>query len=399
MALSLIYTPGNYYSAHADILFTLLEDSKPFNSTVYPDYKYVCDVYIYGVLQARLKAFPRPDDKIGIFNIGNVIRNYLLMQFLPAANNLRAQKVGENAFYVNMVCRFGEEYGNVTYSNLIVDSQRSFFNHYNGRLIGQATSLTSYLDKVISKRPYATPVHRNANFCFIPFLPTDDTTISLVIKSYNGSGLIATTTQPFTPTATSSNEQQLFNVSPTAINAAVPGFISNYIDYYTVEFNTTNITDDSLYRFNLVCEAVYKVYTLHFLNQFGGFESRDFTKVSRNTIDIEKSTYGSSAYLITSDGTPHYFDSTTKVYREQKSVYAGAWSEKMVLNTDILTDAEYSWLQDLVLSPMIYIEINGYFFPVSITNNNYEAKKVVNDDLTNLTLNIEFGDRFNTQYR
>jgi hypothetical protein len=39
------------------------------------------------------------------------------------------------------------------------------------------------------------------------------------------------------------------------------------------------------------------------------------------------------------------------------------------------------------------------FVPVIITNNNYEHKKVINDDLTNLTLNIEFGDRFNTQYR
>lgn len=398
MALSLLYTPGEYFSAHGDLIFTILEDTKPFSSSTYPDYHYVCDIYIYGIQQARLKAFPRPDDKIGVFNIGNVIRNYMFPFFAPAANNLRAQKIGENYFYVNVICRFGEEYGFVTYSNIIIDSQRSYFNHYNGRLIGQTTILSNYQDKVMSLRPYATPVYRNAKFCFIPFLPTDDTTINLIIKSYNGGGLVGTTTQPFTPTAASSNEQQLFNVAPAAINAAALGFISSFIEYYTVEFNTTNITDDSIYRFNLICEPKFEVFTIHFMNRFGGFESKDFTKVSRSRIDIEKKDFGSIAYNISNSGQPEYFNGS-KVYRETRSVYTGSWKEKLTLNSDLLTDAEYVWLEDLILSPLAYVQIGDYFYPMVITDNNYEPKKNVNDDLTNLTINIEYGDRFNTQYR
>lgn len=398
MALSLLYNPGDNFSAHGDLIFTLLEDTKPFASDTYPDYKYVCDIYIYGILQARLKAFPRPGDKIGVFNIGNVIRNYLFAYFAPTANNLRAQQVGENYFYVNVICRFGEEYGNTTFSNIIIDDQRTYFNHYNGRLIGQSTILGDYLDKVLSLRPYATPVYRSTSFCFIPFFPTDDTTINLIIKSYNSSGLVNTTTQPFTPTALSSNEMQLFNVSPAAINAASPGFISNFIDYYTVEFNTTNIVDDSIYRFNLVCEAKYEVHALHFLNRFGGFESKDFTKVSRQKADIEKKDFGSSAYSINDVGVPEYYNAA-KVYRETISTYASGWKDKMTLNTDLLPDTEYVWLEELVKSPLVYLQIGDYFYPVKITDSSYELKKVVNDDLTNLTLNIEFGDRLNTQYR
>lgn len=399
MALSLLYTPGEYFSAHGDLIFTILEDTKPFSSSTYPDYKYVCDVYIGGIPQVRLKSFPRPDDKIGVFNIGNIVRNYLATQFLPAANNLRSQQIGEDAFYVNVICRFGEEYGNTTYPNLIIDSQRSYFNHYNGRLYGSQTNLTDYLDKAMTSRPYATPVNSSAGFCFIPFLASDDTTINLIIKAYNGGTLVGSTTQPFTPTALSTNELQLFNVAPGSINAVVPGFINSFIEYYTVEFNTTNITGDSIYRFNLKCESIYQTYTIHFLNRLGGFESKEFNKVSKTSIDIERSDFGSSAYAIDASGIPRYFDSITKVYREQKSVYATGYTEKLTLNSDLLTDAEYEWLEELILSPMVYIEINGYFFPAVITANNYEAKKVVNDDLTNLTLSIEFGDRFNTQYR
>jgi hypothetical protein len=398
MALSLLHNPGTYYSAHGDLIFTLLEDTKPFASSTYPDYKYVCDIYIGSVMVARLKAFPRPGDKIGVFDIGSIVRNYLFGTFAPAANNLLAQKIGENNFYVNVICRFGEEYGNVTYTNMIIDTQRTYFNHYNGRLLGQTTILSDYLDKVLSTRPYATPVYRDVKFCFIPFLPTDDTTINLIIKSYSGNTLVATTTQPFTPTADSANELQIFNVSPAAINAASPGFISSYITHYTVEFNTTNITDDSIYRFNIVCEPRFDVHTVHFLNRFGGYESKDFTKVSRRKIDIEKKDFGSLPYAILSDGTPQYYNSAN-AYQESRAVYASSWKEKLVINSDLLTDAEYTWLEDLVLSPIVFIQIGDYTYPIVITDNNYEAKKNVNDDLTNLTLNIEFGDRFNAQYR
>jgi hypothetical protein len=398
MALSLLYNPGEYFSAHGDLIFTLLEDTKPFASDTYTDYKYVCDIYIGGALVARLKAFPRPGDKIAIFNIGNIVRNYLFPYFAPAAVNLRAQQVGENYFFTNVICRFGEEYGNVTYTNIIVDTQRTYFNHYNGRLVGQNTILADYLDKVISTRPYATPVYRNAKFCFLPFFPSDDTTVDIIIRTYIGATQIGTTTIPSAPSPDSANEMQLYNIAPTVINAVSPGLISDAIEYYTVQISTTNITDDSIYRLNLVCEPKYEVFTVHFQNRFGGFESKDFTKVSRRKIDIEKSSYGLNAYTISSDGQPEYFNSQ-KVYRETNKNYAVTWKEKMVLNSDLLKDDEYRWLEELVLSPIAYIEIEDYFYPMTITDTNYEPKKSINDDLTNLTLNIEFGDRFNTQYR
>lgn len=400
MAMTLTYTPDDYSSAHGDLLFTVLDSTKASDPTTYPDYKYVADVYVFGVLQVRLKAIPNPTTKVGVFNISNIIRNYISALNLYAdPSSLRAQKLANTEFYINTQVKFGEEYGFVTYTNVIEDSERSFFNHYNGRLIGQTTKLTDYLDKALSVRPYATPVYRSSSFCFIPFLPTDDTTIDLITRAYSGNTLVGTTTHPFTPTALSSNEQQLFNVAPAAINLASPGFISSYITHYTVEFNTTNIIDDSIYRFNLVCEAKYEVSTIHFLNQFGGFESKSFTKVSRKNLDIEKSEFGKLPYIVTGDGIPHYYNSDWNVYNETRSVYASQFKEKWTLNTDILTDGEYTWLADLVLSPMVFIEIDNYFIPIIVTGSNYEFKKVINDDLTNLTVNIEFGDKFKTQYR
>jgi hypothetical protein len=94
----------------------------------------------------------------------------------------------------------------------------------------------------------------------------------------------------------------------------------------------------------------------------------------------------------------HYWNSGN-VYNETEYVYATQYSEKMQLNSDLLTDADYIWLYDLMVSPQVYIFINGYFIPCVITDNNYEVKKRINDDLTNLTINIEFGKNLNAQFR
>jgi hypothetical protein len=56
-------------------------------------------------------------------------------------------------------------------------------------------------------------------------------------------------------------------------------------------------------------------------------------------------------------------------------------------------------LADLILSPMVFIEDGGYFFPCVITDTNYEVKKFINDDLTNLTISVEFGKQLNAQFR
>lgn len=396
MALTLQHTPGTYYSAHGDLLFTILDAAKAGDPATYPDYKYVCDIWVDGLQVARLKSAPDPSNLCGIFNIGNIVRSYVASVFNPTASQLRAQQSGAGEFKVDVICRFGEEYGFTIYTNLLEDSTRTYFNHYNGRLLGQATNLSDFLNKALTARPTRTPVYRNSNFNFVPFIPTDTDNVTLTIRAYSSGALMGTLTQAYAPSA--ANVLQIYNVSPGAINAHTPGFINSAIGYYTVEFVTPNISDDSLYRFDIVCEAIHEVFTLHFLNRFGGFESRSFTKVSRKTVAIEKSDFGKLPYIMNSSGQISYHN-PNNVYNETRSIYASQYTEKMVLNTDILTDAEYQWLGDLVLSPLVYMEMNGYFIGVTIAETNYEYRKVINDELTNLVVNIEFGDQLNAQYR
>jgi hypothetical protein len=395
MAITIQAFPAAFSSVHGDLIYTVAEVAKTADPVTYPNYKFVGDVYVGSTLIQRLKKVPDPVTRIGIFNIGQIVRNYINSIFNPSANSILAQRKGNGDFSLSVTMKFGEEYSFTTYTNLTVDSARVFFNNYNGRLAGTTTNLADLVDKPLTDRPYQTPVSRSAAYNFIPFLPSTTGNVTTRIKTYDVSGTLARALN-FTMSPAAAYELLILNLSTPAINAVTPDLINASIDYFTVEFDGAGT--DLTYKFDLTCEAVYDTYNLHFLNKYGGFESKAFTKVSRRTLDIQRSDYGKLPYTIDISGVVSY-KNTNGVYNESRAVYASTYKEKMVLNSDLLTDGEYRWLEQLVLSPLVYIEENGYFYPIVITDNNYEPKRVINDDLTNLTLNIEFGEQLNAQFR
>jgi hypothetical protein len=394
MSITIQAVPLAYSSIQGDLIYTVAEVVHTADPITYPNYKFVGDVYVGATLVARIKKVPDPVTKIGIFNVGQIVRNYMATTFNPTAAAIVAQRIGAGEFSLAVTMKFGEEYAFTTYTNLVTDSTRTFFNWYYGRYGSQG--MTAFTDKVVSTRPLITPIRCDSSFNLIPFFPSDTDNITVRFKSYDyASALVTSYNLVVTPSA--ANELIIINASKTAINAGSPGMINDGVKYYTVQFDTPNISDDVTYRFNMDCECIFDRYTLHFLNKYGGFESKDFTKVSRKTIDIEKKDFGKLPYTVDSSGVVSYLNSNN-VFNETRSVYSVQYKEKMVLNSDLLTDQEYAWLQDLILSPMVYIE-DSFFHPVIIAETNYEPKKNVNDDLTNLTINIEFGQQLNAQYR
>jgi hypothetical protein len=126
----------------------------------------------------------------------------------------------------------------------------------------------------------------------------------------------------------------------------------------------------------------YDSYRLHFLNKFGGFDSVTFDRVSRVNEEIErksfKKLYGSTS------GRWSY-----NTYDRGITNYDTAIKDRLVLNSDWLTESEYAWLEELVSSPEVYWDNGNELWAVNITDSNYEKKKVVNDKLFNLTIAVE----------
>lgn len=390
MAIVINNTPQDYSSAHGDLVYTVYEATKANDPTTYPNYKYVCDVYIAGIMVVRLKAFPNPINKRGIFNIGMIVRNYVSALFNPTANVVKAQEL--STFFAIVQCKFGEEYGlnPVLTTNLTLDSSRNFYNHYNGRLVGGYTILPNYVNTFASNRSLATKVQLNGGQVFIPYFPTSTTAITLNVKSYDSSGTqLASNNITITPSGAYYLQQ--LNVSPISINTISSGAIPANTNYYTVTKGSKT------YTFNIYCESRYTPYTLHFLNQLGGYDSMDFPKVSKKSIDITKKNYTQLGYIINADGSMTYYNGT--VVNDNKIIYYGDSVESKILNTDFITEDNYAWLSELLRSPQIYLEQSGYYIPVVITDSKFEFKTMAVDRLFNLTLNIQFGDDQNVQFR
>jgi hypothetical protein len=307
--------------------------------------------------------------------------------FNPVSGAIVAQELADGQFSLSVTMKFGEEYGFTAYFALVTDSSRTYFNNYNGRLIGATSSLTPFSNKIASNQPSTANVLLSNSYYFISYFTTNTVGISYTVTpAGSGSGFSGTITPSF------SNEMIILNLGPVALNAVHPGTINAATTSYTVQVGSQT------YTFNLFCEKLYQTYMIHFLNQYGGFESKAFSKVSRKVLEIERQDFGKLPFTVDSSGVVSY-KNANGVYNESRSVYSSQYTEKLTLNSDLLTDQEYRWLVDLLLSPMVFIEDGGYFFPCVITDSNYEPKKFINDDLTNLTMSVEFGKQLNAQYR
>jgi hypothetical protein len=388
MAIVLNNTPAAYSSAHGDLVYTAYESVKSIDPTTYPNYKYICDVYVNGVMVVRLKSFPNPVNHRGVFNIGLIVRNYVSATFNPAVNAIQAQQLSTYAAAVQ--CKFGEEYSGIEYTNLTIDSSRNVYNHYNDRLLGGYSILGNYANKVASNRSLITSVKYTSDYVFVPYFPTSTSGIAVLIKSYDsGNSLLASNTITVTPSA--AYYMQTLNLSPSAINTSVGGAVPSNTSYYTATISSI------IYRFNIYCEPRYSPLTIHFLNQLGGFDSFEFPKVNKKGIDITSKTYTQLGYSIDSSGVMSYYNG--KVLADNQTTFYGMSKERKILNTDFISEGAYSWLGELVRSPQLYIESGGYFIPVVITDTAYEFKTLAVDRQFNLAINISFGDSLNVQFR
>jgi hypothetical protein len=378
--------PVAYSSVHGDLIYCVF-DPHSNDSTTYPNYKYIADIYVSGTLVARVRKAQNPVTGHGVFNISEIVRNYLVTTFNPSPTALVSQSLITGQFFVPVIINFGEEYSYTSYYDVLIDDERTFFNSYDGRLTGLANVLTPKINKLVTNNPLSGKVLLTSSFYLVNYFPTTTASVTVTVTPTGGGSSFSTS---FTPG--NAYELQVLNIAPVALNALHAGAITSNTTSYTVQVGS------QIYTVYLTCEAMYQTYMIHFLNQYGGFESILFTKVSRTKYKVDRKDFGKLNYTVSNSGIISY-KNTNGVYNEGLSTYAAQYEERLTLNSDLLTDAEYTWLRDLILSPMVYIQDGAYFFPVTIEDNDYEPKKAINDDLTNLTITIKYGQNLNSQFR
>ena len=177
------------------------------------------------------------------------------------------------------------------------------------------------------------------------------------------------------------------------------------IESYTVQGQTSagvNIT----YPFDirLLCpnQKGYEPIRLTWLNQWGTWDYYTFNMKSSKSISTKGSTY---EQLGGTWNETHYRPYSFKGGKKSFRVNA---TEKVIMNTDFVNEAESEWFEELINSPEIYIleglqtdpagsSLNNYVTPVRLNTSSYTRKTVANDKLMQYTFEIEKSKMLRTQ--
>jgi hypothetical protein len=373
--VTILDSPASGSSVQDDLWHIAVSDNS--GST---DMRYVFDVYVLGQNVATVNQYPEPSNGKSYFNVGPIIRNsFTYTWFQPTATPggvyiVEPHQSGEIAIQYQI--QYGEDVSGETDFNQASAVTKVYNwrpNVFKRRVFG----LNDMLNKFLSNRPRTIRASLNENI-LIPIY-TQPKSLQLFVNTYNGANTLIGSYSGDTTAGVDSFYQ--LNIGTYAANYACSNEIINgAVKYYDVWFN-----DMEVIRVYLECNGEYEPVLIHFMNAWGMFETLKFGKVSRLYQDTERKGFSQRDYEFGSSVAYQ----TDNVYRESKINYGNKSSYYMKITADALTDEEYVWASELLMSPQVYAEIDGYYYPVTLRTNNYEYSKNINNRMRPLEIEID----------
>jgi hypothetical protein len=352
------------------------------------DMKFVFDVWINGVQKIRVKQVPEPVTGKAYFDAGPIIRNSMTFAWFEPINSSAYVAEPDMSGQAGIVyaLRVGEDVSGVTTSNM-ASGEVSGFNWAAPLFKRRVITLTDKLNKWLTNRPATLNTGEGENL-FIGFYT--NATLTLKVDKFDFSNTQIGSTLSGSPTVIESGFAQM-NIGTTALSATLSTTFAN-VKYYDVWFNALDKV-----RVYIRCNPKYTCVPIHFLNRWGVFDTQRFDLVSKLSMEVERKGFGQRDYQF--NGNSVDYKSTANRYYEGRINYfnSAKWTYK--LTADAMTDEEYEWMADLMTSPQILMEVDGYFYPVTIKGNNYEYSKFVNNKLKALDLEFELNTTRQTQLR
>lgn len=404
MAITINSQPATFPSMHDDLWFVASS-----NNVGTTNFKFVYDIYINGSQVSRNKIFPSPsaDGSYGVFNASPVVRSYVTNYFEPSGTTVLM--ASNDKIKVDYQMRIGEEVSGAVIANL-ASGNFSAYNYY-APLFGDIFTengdiplvlsdyydnllIENYTDDWLSDRDsLEIPIEYGDQF-FITFLKITSGSYKLWVQPTNENGTLGTAVSG---DITMTGQFNLFNFQAAAINAFLGQTLITENTFGYNVYITLGAAVTRTLKFKQVCNPKYRQYNLHFLNRLGGYDTMAFRLVNKRRSEFDRSSYRRNPYKL-SGGQMKNIDAYNK-YNETTFNFAIQHTDYYMLTSDFLLDQDYAWLAQLVASPIVYMEVQGAFFPVTIRNTNYQYKYKVSDGLFNFDLEVEIGKYLNSQFR
>lgn len=156
---------------------------------------------------------------------------------------------------------------------------------------------------------------------------------------------------------------------------------SNAVSYTTVSPSDTSVTIGGIVvSIVRICEPVYDIVKVVFMNKFGALQEFHFNKKHVIGLNVSQQKYES----ILMSGNTY---STTG---HQKYVYNKQGAETLTLNTGYVDQGQFETIKQLMLSEQVWAKIDSQVYPVNVNANTLTKKTKINDKLVNYSLDFEF---------
>ena len=351
------------------------------------DMKYIFEVYVGGVKKVSVRQFPEPSNGKAYFNAGATVRNSITFNwFEPLGTAYVYQPNVSGEMGVQYEIRVGDEVNGIAAVNQASATTQVF--NYTAPLFKRRTiGISNKLNKWLTNRPLYANTKLGENL-YIPFYT--NTSLNLKCTTFDADNNQIATASGSTTAVTNGFVQM--NIGSAAIATNLGLTINDSVKYYDVWFNSF----DKI-RVYVVCNPKYEPINIHFMNAWGMWDSLRFDLVSKLNMSVEKKSFEQRDYRF--NGNAVDYKSTSNRYYEGATNYSIKSNFNYKLTADALTDDEYTWMADLISSPQILMEIDGYFYPVTLIDNNYEFSKNVFNKLKALELTFNMNQNRYSQLR
>lgn len=408
MAITIQSSPAPYSSMHDDLWF--VSSSTNVGQTAF---KFVYDVYVDGSQVSRTKVYPSPsaEGSYGIFNASPMVRSYVTNYFEPSGSSILV--ASNDKIKVVSQIRVGEEYvsgGNLITTTNLASGALSSYNYYpplfaDILFVNNNTPLVlsdyydnllleNFTDDWITERDIEKITIEYGDNFYATYFKITSGTYSAWVDVINEAGSVIDTVSGG---ITFSGEMNLFNCQAGHINSFAGRTLITANTYGYNVYLKRGVAVSRKLQFIQKCYPKYKQYNLHFLNRLGGWDTMKFALVNKRSTELQRASYRRNDWQL-SGNTMTNIDSYNK-YNETTLNYAIQHKDKFHLISDWVSGQDYEWLAQLFASTIVYMEVQGAYFPVTISSSSYEYKLESSDKLFNFEIDIEIGKYLTSQFR
>ena len=385
MAITITQQPQDLTPAYNNQYITAIS-----NQIAIADFKYVVTVEVNTSGQIYTENILQRPDGYLVFDAQQWVKNYIEHYFNPTLSLATPIEVATNKSVAVKII-ITEFYSGVlqTANKLTIN-----YNAFDGCLNDKAFANYSFYDYLFNENVGKLFLSKTVNTItpdnrlmlgqdlFLHFIQNTAVPINnIIINLQRGSVIIDTVTIASMPTSTAYNTF-VMRLNSTMFTTATP----QVGDFIKIAFRNAANTVILLYSITLkeLCTK-YKDYVLYYLDRDGNILFFHFEKLSKinfnkkvNSVTLQKNKLNIAFQYKSNSWDREVHNISTII------------DSTISLNTDWITEAQSTQLNDLFSSPIVYLWDGTEYRPVTITTNSYEEYKLDNESLFNYNVTCSF---------